>query len=329
MAKKKKMTSPDLKSVYPNIDMIIEECKKHPSLVHASNILKKAEDCYSGKDTQTKRDKLNILIPKYLEYLKGQNEVTCDFSSLDFNALNETDKHSVNECITKRVSLLNTYYRFFEDNKIESKGAFDSRSKIRSTILEEFMYFLFRDYVAMLVKKSGVPDGTIKNGSVDAYSNLYFTSADVNKFIKAPSIEINTKQQDYAIFREVSISIKNAADSERIANIPLLAIENKTFLDKTMLEGSIATAEKIKMGAPYSIYIVATETYAVKFDVDPVYSRIDQIFVLRKCKHEKDNRLPKDIDAGVVQQMFWFVVSKIMRPWSSVEKKLSESGVII
>jgi hypothetical protein len=157
------------------------------------------------------------------------------------------------------------------------------------------MYFLFRDYVAMLVKNSGMPYGIIKNGSIGAYSNLYFTSTDVNQFIKAPSIEINTKQQDYAIFREGKISIKNASDSERIANMPLLSIENKTFLDKTMLEGAIATTEKIKMGAPYSIYIVATETYAVKYEVDPVYSRIDQIFVLRKCKHNKNNRLPNEM----------------------------------
>lgn len=140
-----------------------------------------------------------------------------------------------------------------------------------------------------------MPYGIIKNGSIGAYSNLYFTSTDVNQFIKAPSIEINTKQQDYAIFREGKISIKNASDSERIANMPLLSIENKTFLDKTMLEGAIATTEKIKMGAPYSIYIVATETYAVKYEVDPVYSRIDQIFVLRKCKHNKNNRLPNEM----------------------------------
>ncbi len=225
--------------------------------------------------------------------------------------------------------MLNGYYRFFEEQGIESKQGFDSRSKIRSTILEEFMFFLFKDFVSLLIKESGVDNAVIKNGNTEAYSNLYFTAFDIKKFIQAPSIEVNTKQQDYAIYREVDISIKNAASSKRKANIPILAIENKTFLDKTMLEGAIATAEKIKMGAPYSIYIVATETYAVKFDVDPVYSRIDQIFVLRKCKQNKKNRLPKDIDSEVVIRMFWFVVTKLLRPWSAIEKKLLESGTII
>ena len=329
MAKKIIKSVIDLNAIFPNIDKIRVECQKRPALIHASNILKKAEDCASNKKAKSKVDKLNTLIPKYLEYLKAQNKIVVDFSSIDCNSLSDKDKDKINDSIKKRVDLLNSYYQFFETNKIESKEGFDSRSKIRSTILEEFMYFLFRDYVAMLVKNSEMPDGVIKNGSIEAYSNLYFTSTDVNQFIKAPSIEINTKQQDYAIFREIKISIKNASDSERIANIPLLAIENKTFLDKTMLEGAIATAEKIKMGAPYSIYIVATETYAVKYEVDPVYSRIDQIFVLRKCKHNKDNRLPNDIDAEVVIKMFWFVISKLLRPWSSIEKKLSESGMII
>ena len=329
MAKKTIKSVIDLNARFPNIDKIRLECLKHPALIHASNILKKAEECVSDKKAKSKVVKLHTLIPEYLKFLEAQNKIVVDFSSIDCNSLSDEDKIKVNDSIKKRVDLLNSYYQFFETNKIESKEGFDSRSKIRSTILEEFMYFLFRDYVTMLVKNSGMPDGVIKNGSIEAYSNLYFTSTDVNQFIKAPSIEINTKQQDYAIFREVNISIKNASNSERIANIPLLAIENKTFLDKTMLEGAIATAEKIKMGAPYSIYIVATETYAVEYEVDPVYSRIDQIFVLRKCKHNKNNRLPNDIDAEVVIKMFWFVISKLLRPWSSIEKKLSESGMII
>ena len=96
-----------------------------------------------------------------------------------------------------------------------------------------------------------------------------------------------------------------------------------------MLEGAIATAEKIKMGAPYAVYVVATETYAVKYEVDPVYSRIDQIFVLRKCKHDKNNRLPKPIDVGVVQSMFWYIIERLQRPWAEIEKKLTTFGTII
>lgn len=147
--------------------------------------------------------------------------------------------------------------------------------------------------------------------------------------MNCPNIELNTKDQDYAIYRTIDISIKNVSESVRTANIPILAIENKAFLDKTMLEGAIATAEKIKMGAPYAVYVVATETYAVKYEVDPVYSRIDQIFVLRKCKHRKNNRLPNPIDVEVVTSMFWYIIERLQRPWAKIEKKLTTFGTII
>lgn len=319
----------ELKREFPKIKTVYTNYTKNSSLIHASNIIKKANDCISDKDSANKIKKLNILIPEYSKYLKAQQAIKMDLSFLSTEPDNGDKRSIIDSQIDEMVSLLNSYYAFFEEKKIEGKSAFDSRSKIRSTILEEFMYFLFRGFVDFLVADSKVHSGTIKNGNTEAYSNLYFTSSDIQRFIKAPSIEVNTKQQDYAIYREVEISIKNSSKEKRIANIPMLAIENKTFLDKTMLEGSIATAEKIKMGAPYSLYLVATETYAVKYEVDPVYSRIDQIFVLRKCKHNKENRLPQEIQSEVVKSMFWYVVSRLLRPWSAIEKRLAETGTII
>lgn len=80
------------------------------------------------------------------------------------------------------------------------------------------------------------------------------------------------------------------------------------------------------MFAPYSVYIVVTETYAVDNSVDPVYSRIDQIFVLRKCKD--DERTKNEIKVDVVKNMFWFVVERLLRPWSEVGEKVKQ-GLII
>jgi len=312
-----------LKSYISNLE---EYCKKDSALIHASNLLKKSRDCIKKGTSTSKVQKLLVLLPEYLKYLNNQKSIACDISNCSSDSFCNERKPAIDADIEKRVELLNKYYRFFEDKEIESDKGFDSRSKIRSTILEEFMYFLFNDFVSLLLKESGMNRATIKNGHIEAYSNLYFTASDINKYIQSPSIGLNTKQQDYAIYREVDIS---AASSKKTAKIPILAIENKTFLDKTMLEGAIETAEKTKMGSPYSVYIVATETYAVKFDVDPVFSRIDQIFVLRKCKQDKNNRLPKDIDNEVVKTMYWYVVKKLLRPWSAIEKRLSESGTII
>lgn len=329
MAKKKQLKFDSCKALFPGIENIKELSYKHKALIHASNILKKAEECTAKKSSNSKVGKLNLLINKYLEYVEKQLSIKLE--SVEYCRDNTTGSYPdiVNESIAERVTLLNDYYDFFERNEIEGKNGFDSRSKIRSTILEEFMYFLFKDYVDKVHKDCNVESGVLQNGSVKAYSNLYFTAPNINDFVKNPTIEFNTKDQDYAIYRTVDISIKNASASTKTANIPILAIENKTFLDKTMLEGAIATAEKIKMGAPYAVYIVATETYAVKYEVDPVYSRIDQIFVLRKCKHDKDNRLPKPIDVEVVKSMFWYIIEHLQRPWAEIEKKLTTYGTII
>ena len=77
------------------------------------------------------------------------------------------------------------------------------------------------------------------------------------------------KDQDFAIYREFDLKINDKIHNIRI---PIVAIENKTYIDKTMLEGIIATAEKVKNGNPYSRFVVVSENYDVDLSVDPSYS---------------------------------------------------------
>lgn len=52
----------------------------------------------------------------------------------------------------------------------------------------------------------------------------------------------------------------NAGDSEEhFFDIPVVAIECKTYLDKTMLEGSSRAAEEVKARNPNGLYIVVME----------------------------------------------------------------------
>ena len=92
-----------------------------------------------------------------------------------------------------------------------------------------------------------------------------------------------------------------------------------------MLDSIIATAEKLKSGNPYVRFIAIAEHYDVGIDVDPAYSRIDQIYILRKCRR----REWKDIDANVVIKIFKEAQTHIERPWSNIEKRLIEDGVIL
>lgn len=303
------------------IDNIKTQLKQNRGLVHASNIKSKVNNL-GDNPNKVRKTKLRDLIEKYNTYLSNQLSIKDNVTN--YHVLTLEEKNFIDDNIEKRVSLLNDYYNDFEKLGIEGKSdeCYDSRSKIRSTILEEFMYLLFMEFVETLIGKN--KKTILKNGNAKAYSNLYFTASDVNEFINDPTIKINTKNQDYAIYREVEILVKGSTKKPARTAVPILAIENKTFLDKTMLEGTIATAEKIKMGAPYSVFIVVTETYAVDNSVDPVYSRIDQIFVLRKCGRDEN----KPIDAEVVKNMFWYVVERMLRPWSKVDEKLKQGFII-
>ena len=226
------------------------------------------------------------------------------------------------QVIKKRVDYLNEYYNFLDQNNVN--GIFTSQSKFRSTILEEFMYILLRDLISKYQSK--INTDLLKIGSARAYTNLYFSGTSFINFIKEPQIGINQKDQDFAIFRPMTISIGNSNSIE--TNLPVVAIENKTYIDKTMLEGSIATAEKIKSGNPYALFFIVTENYDVDLSIDPIYSRIDQIYVLRKSKRIK-NRPLKPIDAEVVQSLVTQIDNHLKRDWSNVQKKMEETGQIL
>lgn len=280
---------------------ICEAREKYPQLSHASNIITKA----SGRLTAAEKDALGKLIPKYASYLKKML------------ALSQFDKTAIG----KKVDYLNAYYNFMHNHELDK--VFSAQGKFRPTILEEFLYLLFKDYVDV-VKQRDDEDNVLDSGAVKAYSNLYFKAKNFTEFIKSPEIGVNEKDQDYAIFRTFDISI-NKADPLQI-RIPALAIEAKTYIDKTMLDSIIATAEKIKSGNPHTRFIAVAERYDVSFAVDPAYSRIDQIYILRKTMRKSEWI---DIDKKVVWRLFEETIKHLERPWSDIEARIKDDGVII
>ena len=284
-----------------NYDSLTELIKEFPQLVHASNIVSKLKKSnLSNKQTQA----LKEIEPKYLKYINSQ---------LDLKGYSK-------KIIDERVDLLNNYYQFLDDNYL---NIFTSQGKFRPTILEEFIYILFKDLVSDLRTKLEVDDKDLLLGSVKAYTNLYFKSDDLSSFIKEIHTGINVKDQDFAIYREMLLSINN--ESHKKIKLPIIATECKTYLDKTMLEGAIATAEKIKSGNPYSKFFVVAETYEVDHHVDPAYSRIDQIFVLRKNSRKQ----VLDIQKDVVYLFFNEVYRYLHCNWGNIEHKLQTKGIII
>ena len=108
--------------------------------------------------------------------------------------------------------------------------------------------------------------------------------------------------------------------------IPAIAIEAKTYIDKTMLDSIIATAEKIKSGNPHARFIAVAERYDVSYDVDPAYSRIDQIYILRKTMRKTGWQ---DIDSEVVWRLFSESVSHLNRPWADIQNRIENEGIVL
>lgn len=273
---------------------------------HASNIVAKIKNW--DKLSETQKSVLPIIAKEYYYFISENNKLI-GYSE---------------EIISKRTILLNSYYDFINTNNYDN--IFTSQGKFRPTILEEFMYILFKDLINEVKVNLEDADNNLRVGSSRAYTNLFFSGSNFQSFVNSPQIGINDKDQDFAIYRPINITI---GDSNTInTNLPIVAIENKTYIDKTMLEGSIATAEKVKSGNPYSLFFIVTENYDVDLKVDPIYSKIDQIYVLRKSKRAK-SQPNKPIYEDVLIDLVSEVQKHLTRNWSDVSAKLTNTGKIL
>lgn len=283
-------------------------------LIHASKLRTKLKENYNKKVDY--RRKIRSLTSNYIDYYTKQMLIT---------GLTEDD-------IRRKVELLNAYY-----NTYKQLGLPDSaQDQLRPSILEEFMYFLFKDYVNELVNRHPQQAEVIRCGHVNAYSNIYFTGKSLDDFLTSPSPAVNVKEQDFSIYRKVAVEVEGqkiktpkvgqSNAHEDYINVPCLVIENKSYVDKTMLDGIIAAAEKLKNGSPHSFFIVVAERYSVANTSDPAYSRIDQIYVLRKSKAKST---PNPIFPDVVIRLYHDAVSYIERQWFDIESSISKEGIIL
>lgn len=268
-------------------------------------------------DNKVKREH-NQQNRKLLKEIK-QNYLEWKASNLKITGTSKPD-------IIKKVELLNDYKNFIDQTKFrKEKGrpnGFTFQSKLHSTVIEEFLYYLFKD-ISKLKNKN------INFGATKAYLNLYFAPPDIDAFEESSNIVINIKDQDFSISKEVMVKSRvsnNQNWQENKIYVPVVSIECKTFLDKTMYEGSVSTAEKIKKGNPYCIFLIVTETYDVSLDVDPKYSSIDQIYILRKQKRKQEQLKP--IFDDIVYDLFKFVESHINSDWYKLQEKI-ETGKMI
>ena len=216
---------------------------------------------------------------------------------------------SLSDNLEDAVCALNNYKDFVSEH-----NSFTSQSKFAPTIIEEFI-------CQILKMKFGNHD--LLYGNVKAYSSLYFSYSGAEDFKNAIELRVNEKNQDVGIYKKEVLTTTDGL--ARTICVPLVCIECKTYLDKTMYEGLVATAAKIKNGNPHCLFFIVAETYEVASDVDIAISQIDNIYVLRK---QRRNPEQKPIQFEVVQSMMDRIEHQFTHARKPVDEMISERGYI-
>jgi hypothetical protein len=165
--------------------------------------------------------------------------------------------------IDKKADLLKNYYPHIDT--LEKTHGIKSQAKLRPTVLEEFCGFLLKD----------IPE--IQRLNLGFFNKGVFAGIVLDRHGKA---KIKTKDIDFCIGKKFDVSI---GDDRHHIIIPVIAIECKTYIDKTMLSEAQFTAQKMKQGSPnVKVYCISEQN---QIDVNEIPTKgrtpLDQIFIIR------------------------------------------------
>lgn len=274
-------------------------------LVHGSNLEQKE----NSDDKYTDRESKKFLKEIRAEYNNWKN--ANEKLKGPFVKPHEKDA----KVLTERLNLFSIYKDFIDQQKYAEK--FDSRGNLHSSVLEEFMYYLFRDLVFEFSKLALL-------GKSHTFKDIFFNAPNYKAMVTNPYLHMEKKDHDFAIGVNINAKVSCAGNDKEdhyVFQIPAVAIECKTYLDKTMLEGSSTAAEQLKHRNPNAIYIVVAEWLKLTEQVNLRKFKVDQIYIIRKQKNtdreyrydEKYIKNPVYID--VIQHLYDTVRNHLIMDW--------------
>ncbi len=219
------------------------------------------------------------------------------------------------QVISERTRLLNEYKDFVDQQKYAEK--FDSRSNLHSSILEEFMFYLFKDLVQDFSNDALL-------GKSRTFKDIFFKPNSYEDMLANPNTLIERKDHDFAIGVKVLSKIKcqgSEKQEKHVWDLPAVAIECKTYLDKTMLQDASTALEQLRHRNPNAMYIVVSEWLKLTESVNLKKFKIDQIYVLRKQKNTDrefrylDTYVKNPIYEDVIDNLFNQVRDFLTTPW--------------
>lgn len=270
----------------------------------------------------------NPILQRYLAQIRERyNQWKNDNMNLIGPVSTPSDKDEI--IIKERVRLFNEYKDFI-DQKIYAE-AFDSRSNLHSSVLEEFCFYVFKDLVHSISHDALI-------GKSHAFKDIFYNSTSYTDMVSKPSFHIETKDHDFVIGVNVDAEFRcNGSNQTQIETlqIPAVAIECKTYLDKTMLEGASTAASQLMVVNPNAIYIVLSEWLKLTENVNLKKFKVDQIYILRKQKNtdRKYRLMPgykkNPIYSDVVENLFNFVRTHLTTDWNNTNSQGLERGYLI
>jgi hypothetical protein len=286
--------------------------------VHGDNLIQKENHTtkYLDADSRTYLTEIRV---KYDEWKTANERLIGPLS-----VVTENDA----EILKTRVELFNTYKDFLDQQHYAEK--FDSRSNLHSSVLEEFIYFLFKDLVTEFSANALI-------GKSHAFKDIFFQPTSFKEMVDKPNAKIEKKDHDFVIGVNIqtSMTCEGSANSQtELLQIPAVAIECKTYLDKTMLEGSSNAADQILLRNPNAIYLVVAEWLKLTDKVNLKKYKVDQIYVLRKQKNTDreyryaDTYVKNPIYEDVVSHLFYYVKDHLLSDWSGGTEQGLENGYL-
>jgi len=288
-------------------------------LVHGDNILSKERSSRKYSDAKSQKY-LREIRARYDEWHKANVELIGPRLQLS------DDDSSI---IERRVELLNEYKDFIDIQKYAEH--FDSRSNLHSSVIEEFMYYLFSDLVSSF-------SGHALVGKSHSFKDIFFMPSNYAEMVRIPNIRVEKKDHDFIIGARIKViaQVEGSRDlEEHILEVPAVAIECKTYLDKTMLEASSTAAEQLKMRNPNAIYLVAMEWIKLTENVNLKKFKVDQIYVLRKQKNTdrefrfEDGYVKNPIYADAVTHMYETVRTHLSDDWTGGIGAFLDKGYLL
>lgn len=287
--------------------------------VHGDNLQGKEDHRTKYQDAQS-REYLAEIRHRYDRW-KASN-LSLQGPRMDDSAEDET-------ILATRVDLLNDYKDFLDQQHYAEK--FDSRSNLHSSVLEEFMYYLFRDLVSEFSANALI-------GKSHTFKDIFFRAPSFVALIQHPHAAIERKDHDFAI--GITVATKMQSAGSRIVedhewDIPAVAIECKTYLDKTMLQDASTAADQLKHKNPNAMYIVVAEWLKLTDAVNLKKFKIDQIYVFRKQRNTDrefrylDGYEKNPIYPEVVAHLFRTVRDFLRNPWEGGTAFALERGFLI